>query len=309
MRLIKSLNAGLLLLGLLGCGNKPVQQEKTILTKESFVATKQDKIHEGDLILNSQKEVDNFAKAGYTFMNGSLTITDEGLNEALAIENLDGLSSLKTINGSIVISVVAELSSVTGLENLEKINGGLTISGTKKLLEINCFDKLKIVNEDIIFGGDYNLQEIASFNALETVRSVFISSGSGLKKLGGFNQIKSADKIYISNTKLKTVDNFKQLEKVNEFTIEFNENLTSVSLVALSEVNDHLAFHENDILNGDISLPKATKIKELYIWNNRNFINFCNVSEQILNGKIVSFNFANNKYNPKKEQLKNKCKL
>ncbi|TMU56370.1 hypothetical protein [Flagellimonas algicola] len=60
-----------------------IQQQFTTLEVEPT-----QKIHEGDIVLNSQNEVESFGNQGYTEINGSLTI-----NTANASSGIDDLST------------------------------------------------------------------------------------------------------------------------------------------------------------------------------------------------------------------------
>ncbi|NWK99926.1 hypothetical protein DM790_03730 [Flavobacterium collinsii] len=276
---------------------------------------KTDKVFKGNINLKTQKEVDDFGQNKYTYINGNLIIGDT-LSSDLSkeIQNLNALSSIQKINGELLVLKLKNLESVKGLTNLEQVNGHFTISGCE-LKKISGFDKLTTVNGDITFGnnsGKYTenpLIEISGFNNLVKAKKIFIIGNSGLQTLDGFNQIKETQTVMIMNSDIKTLNCFKNLQTVHEnFSVEYSDLLTSISLEKLETVNGFFALNENKTINGNITFPNLKVIKLLYFFQNKSFENYCPFSRLLKENKIEKIELQGNKSNPSKEQIITNCK-
>ena len=74
----------------------------------------EDKINpafEGDVVLSTQQEVDDFADQGITEISGDLTIESE-LDASIAITSLEGLSNLVRVDGDVLIQRNNRLSDL-----------------------------------------------------------------------------------------------------------------------------------------------------------------------------------------------------
>lgn len=275
---------------------------------------KTDKVFKGNINLKTQKEIDAFGKNNYSYINGNLSIGDTlSLDLSEEIQNLNVLSSIKKINGELLILKLKNLQSIEGLMNLEKVNGNFTISGCD-LKQIDGFNQLISINGDITFGnnsGKYSqspLVRIAGFNNLIKAEKIFFIGNSGLKTIDGFNQIKEIQTVMIMNSDITTLNCFKNLQTVNEnFSVEYSEVLTSITLEKLETVNGYFALNENKIINGNISFPNLKKMKILYFFSNKNFENYCIFKNLLKENKIEEINLQSNKSNPSKEEIFNNC--
>ncbi|ADV49002.1 leucine-rich repeat protein [Cellulophaga sp. E16_2] len=285
----------------LGNEKKTIEPELEQVQKISLIPTKDNIVYSGDLSFTTQKQIDSFTKnKKYDFIDGSLKIINTE-----DIFNLDGLSSIEVINGELMISVVKNLTSVKGLRNIEKVNGDFTISGTRNLEKIDSFNNLESINGMMIFGNDYGLTEISSFNELLTIEDLYFSGCSDLVSLHGFNKIETIDKISISGASvLDEITNFKNLKKIKKtISIEHNSSLKKISLQKIDSINEYMVIHENRIFNGNLNIENVKYINKLYIWSNSSFSNYCEISKLIIEKKIDSIDFLDNRYNPTRNDL------
>ncbi|MFD2940965.1 hypothetical protein [Flavobacterium notoginsengisoli] len=295
------------------CQNSAISNKKS--EKIKLEIRKTDKVFNGNLNLKTQKEVDAFGQKNYTYFNGNLSIGDTLSTELSGeIQNLDALKNIQKINGELLIVKLKNFHSVEGLMNLENVNGNFTISGCD-LSKIDGFNKLISVNGDITFGnnsGKYSenpLIQISGFNNLVKVENIFIIGNSGLKKVDGFNQIKEIKTVMIMNSDITTLNCFKNLQTVNEnFSVEYSDLLTSITLEKLETVNGFFALNENNTINGNITFPNLKLIKLLYFFQNKSFENYCSFSRLLKENKIAEIEFQGNKSNPSKEQIITNCK-
>ncbi len=138
---------------------------------------------EGDLILDSQLEIDQFiidypncsSHQGDVYirnannLNGLLNLTEIGGNlyvqDNFLLENIDGLSNLTTINGDLTIRDNFNLEDISGLSNLISVSGGLKVVSNNSLsncCEIECI--MQLTQEELFIYGNAthcnSLQEI-----------------------------------------------------------------------------------------------------------------------------------------------------
>lgn len=295
------------------CQNsKPSNQN---IEKVNLEIEKTDKIFKGNINLKTQKEIDDFGKNNYTYINGNLSIGDTlSLDLSEEVFNLNALSSIKKINGDLLIIKLKKLQSIEGLMNLEKVNGDFTLSGCY-LKQIDGFNKLTLINGDITFGNnsgkytDNPLLKISGFNSLIKVEKIFIIGNSGLKTIEGFDQLKEIQTFMIMNSDISTLNCFKNLQTINEnFSVEYSDLLTSITLEKLENVKGYFALNENHTINGNISFPSIKKINLLYFFSNKNFDNYCIFSQLLKENKIEKIELQGNKSNPSKEEIIHNCK-
>ena len=86
----------------------------------------------GDVLLESQTEVDDFASNNYSEINGNLRISAPDLSGPSSITDLSGLASILSVNGDIEIFS----NSITSLQILE-----IGWRVLKKSSLISCVDR------------------------------------------------------------------------------------------------------------------------------------------------------------------------
>jgi len=236
---------------------------------------------EGDFVLNTQKDVNEFVKKGITRLSGNLTVGQaieveevdkitniEGLkslidiertltiNQSLAINNLHGLLNLQRV-GSIIIE--NENLEDISLPNLKRVDMGMSFS-TEKIQQINL-EALTHVGERI----ELSAPEITELNltSLENCGDE-LRIGDGqlseillpkLKKVGAtlYIRVHSALKINLEN--LESTGGQINIS-ANELTELDLRTLISTSYINISSEN-----------LTEISLPKLNKIGGLYLSN------------------------------------------
>jgi hypothetical protein len=113
----------------------------------------------GNVTITSQSDI--AALAGYTDINGTLTIASPTL------ENLDGLESLYKVTSVVKIQNNPLLSNLNGLQNLRVVGWDLKIEGNEMLLDLDGLSNLWV------FGGDVlQISENASLIDLSGLYSV-----------------------------------------------------------------------------------------------------------------------------------------
>ena len=204
----------------ISCSQKSKKTEITIETnieKINFNSQKKDKVFNGDITLTTQKEIDDFGKNNYTFIDGNINSIDFSKK----IFNVDALKTIKSINGEFLMTRINTIESINGLTNLERVNGDFTISGCgNKLKKIGDFNKLTVINGDVTFGnnqGEYGqngVSEISGFNDIKKLNNIYISGNPGLKILNCFKNVQEIKSIYISNVNVEGISNFENTDKL-----------------------------------------------------------------------------------------------
>lgn len=199
----------------------------------------EENIFEGNAILISQEEVNDFGANQYTQINGNLRI---GASVAPNFTIID-LSPLNTIQTANNLDIIANhfLQNLSGLENLTSIHGTILI----------------IQNPDL-----EDISAISSINN-ELDNDIFILENPSLLSLQGLNNIPSALNLRIEFNPLlidlNPLNNLTLIE--NQVSIRFNNNLSNLCGIENAILNsniDPLSY----IIEGNIFNPTQQDFEE-----------------------------------------------
>jgi hypothetical protein len=127
----------------------------------------------------SQAQIDNFQAnfPGCTEIGGTVEI--EGDN----ILNLDGLSVLTSIGGSLYITQNDSLNNLLGLSSLTSVGGSLFISTNSSLTSFEGLDNLLVVDADVFISNNQVLTDISALGNInaENVGDLWITLNSSLE--------------------------------------------------------------------------------------------------------------------------------
>lgn len=242
-------------------------------------------IYEGDIIFNTQQQIDDFGKEGYTKVTGYVVVGDENVKPTSSIENIDGLGTLISVRG-LIVSGNTVLSDLSPLSKLKYIEEGLVILGNTEISNINSLNKLMHIGSLWI----YDNTQLTNIDGLENVSGNLISlkieenesleNIDGLKNISTISDINNdspfAARLSISgNTKLKNLDGLL--------------NLTSIGSVLYIEGNGITN------LNG---LKKLYSANYLSLRWNTNLTNLCGIQLLMDNLPDGAFTIEENAYNP-----------
>lgn len=274
------------------------------------------KVFDGDVILTSQQEVDDFGAEGYTEIAGDLTIRDG--NNPATIESFESINTLQKVGGSLSIERSDQLVNLSGFIELSEIGGNLFIEANSALSSVDAFQELiaiggnlRILNELTVFslngfsslisiGGEFNLEninpgkvsEISAFESLEIIaeRLAFggvngnVAAFDNLKEVGGGVQLTGVNSI-------KNLEFFNKLEIVSgEFYIGFNSSLESFEglekITALGGLV--IVFNESlESLNG-LDLNEINRLEDLRIEGNVSLLSIIGLeSLQIVDERVA----------------------
>lgn len=254
-------------------------------------------VHEGDVILRSQEEVDAFGFNGNTEINGDLTINDNGLNSSSRIEDLrplrclqnisgslfisesdqlldiEGLNSLVTVGNSVVIDYNSHLTDLDGLENLTSINRSLTID-ENDLLNIDGLNNLNSIGESLVVKRNSRLDNLNGLNNLTSnIVSLTINNNAILETLSGINNIaRIEENIEISfNNALKNLSDLIDVEMNGaNFEVYYNLELENLSgLENVTNIGGNLKVYHNVGLMNLTGLDNLILVDgDIFIWQN-----------------------------------------
>ncbi|WP_223033527.1 hypothetical protein [Hanstruepera marina] len=261
------------------------------------IITPQPKVFEGDVVLSSQSEVDDFGTNGYNVIDGFLFIGVNDPNSPDQVTNISDLSSLLSISSvqyGVTVYNNPQLNNLDGLNSLTYINGGaLTIDSNESLVSISALTGL-VSFRSLEVVGNPMLLNIDGLEGVQSSReSIIISNNSGLLNIDGLSGLRTigGEFLFISdNESLANINGLSNLENVDrDIVISSNIELTN--------------------LNGLSSLQNVGE--DIYINFNEGLVNFCGLENLFMEGSLVgSFNTLGNGFNPTSDDMVNgNCSL
>jgi hypothetical protein len=182
----------------------------TVLTFLIFESVKSQSCLPKGITFSTQAQIDNFSinYPGCTDIEGYVCILGSD------ITNLNGLSSLSSVEGGLYIYDNPILSSFIGLDNLSSVGENLIITENSNLTSLSGLDNLTSVGGEL--GIDFNLA-LTSLSGLDNLSSVegdlYVYDNSVLTSLSGLENLRSVggDLTIVNNeslTSLTGLDNF-----------------------------------------------------------------------------------------------------
>ena len=248
----------------------------------------------GHYYFNSQADIDNFQSnypgctqlEGDVYISGNDIVNLNGLSVVISIggslsiiynnglNSLSGLDNLNSIGGNLSIYFNQALTSLTGLEGLTSVGGNLKIYKNDALTSFTGLEGLTSIEGNIYFNNRALTSLIALDNLttiggyLEIVGNNVLTSLSGLDNLssiGGYLEIMHG----IALTSLTGLDNLTSIG--DDLTIRDNHALTSLTgLDNLTSIRGDLNIVSNDTLTSLTGLENidANSIFNLFITDN-----------------------------------------
>lgn len=242
----------------------------------------------GSIEFETQQHVDDFAInfPNCTNFNGDIELNP---NSTSPINNLNGLSNLDSVGGSVIIDGGHGLTNFQGWENLTYIGGDLMLeenhgiqnlqglnglkyvggdfylSEIENLISINEFESLEFVGGNFIIGDCDKLVSINNLGNLTSISGTLgIGSNDILTDLSGlFNITSVGGSVGISsNGSLKHIDALSNITSIGQnISVKYNgelENLNGLSSVA--SIGGYIDIWENDALQNIGGLSNLTSI-------------------------------------------------
>ncbi|WP_348714343.1 hypothetical protein [Tenacibaculum sp. 190130A14a] len=249
-----------------------------------------DIIHDGNVYLKNQHELNTFAKKGYTIINGTLVI---GVLSDCDITSLKGLESLTQINGGLNIQGTINLNSLEGLNNIRSTQF-LSIMDADKITHI---DELK------------NIKSIVDDNEKDGLWVSLIVSNDNLVNIDGLSNLENYKGVLeiLNNKSLLNVDGLKNINSFSARSISIirNESLKNIDgLSVVNSLSNLLDISENNSLENLNGLNNLSSVKNTcFIRNNRNLKNLCAIENLAGNGEDFDLYIDYNAYNPTRQDI------
>lgn len=293
-----------------------------------FITTMNAQVYEGNISLSTQSEVDDF---NYTIITGNLRI-DETISGDIV--NLNGLSQLEFVGGSLTIFLNSALTSLDGLNNLNSVGGSISINGNLALNSIVALSNLVSIGGDLSIAHTPVLTSLNGLSGLTSIRSLSLHSVSALsdiqalsslsvitenitingcialQNLNGLDGITSiGGNLDLNFNGFVDLTGLHNLSSVGGF-VQINEldNLTNVySLSNLQFIASHLTITRNNVLADLGGLSNLETIGgDLKISNNSLLSIFCGLYELLkTNGLLGDYEVSDNAANPTIQEIIN----
>ncbi|MGB1042353.1 MAG: hypothetical protein ACPGU6_03090 [Tenacibaculum sp.] len=282
------------------------------------IETANERIFEGNIIIDTDEKYQSFIKFGYTEVTGSLTLenlTNNDFNELSTLnklyrlfiennnnlKNLNGFENLTSIN-TLYIRNNTSLSNLNGLNNI-KTTGSLSISNNPSLIDFKDLNNLTKVGGDFFIENNTKIQNFVGLENLTTIDArLFVENNHNLinfKGLDNLTSIANATHLQVFSVRENnSLINFKGLEKLTSFNytldIQGNNNLINFEgFNGLTKVN-FLTIRYNNSLESFIGLNNLSEVsrslKIEYNYNLKNLVGLENL--KLTNEFKITKNYA-----------------
>ncbi len=232
-----------------------------------------------DITLSNQAEVDAFDCEHF---EGALIVSGEN------ITNLNALSSLKTITGSLTIQET-RVTNLHGLENLTDIvvneNGNGSFIAIVSNPELENFDAMMNLSvlKDLIILGNPLIENINGFSSLpESLAYFILQNNDNIKNIDALSNIKSIDDIeIINNLNLENINGFQNLESISTLFM-LSDALKITTLLPLSNVTTakNIILSNTGITNLE-GLGGINRLRGLFVDGNSNVVSLDGLNNQL----------------------------
>ena len=212
-------------------------------------------VYNGHIRITSQEEVDTF---DYQEINGSLTVQESSPG---SIENLDNLSELTKVTGTLSIKNNSSIENLNGLSNLKELGGDFILFQNENLASFGNFSKLSIIGGKLSITNNPSLININGFSALKTIEgSLYINLNKELTHLSGFTSLSViGENLYINRN-----DNLLNIDGLSAVNINKNITITAnFKLKNLDGLTSNPFIFGELIVKGNTSLQQACGIIQL----------------------------------------------
>jgi len=236
-------------------------------------------IHQGNITLSNQIQVNNFANAysDITIIEGNLLIGDHA--QSTNIDDLTPLTKLLIVRGVLtvvntdittlqglhklleanyfVIANNEKLTSLMSVSQLEKVYGSLQIDGNHSLSNLEGLEQIVSVGDSLngylqIFNND-GLKSLEGLNALQVVgNNLQLGHNDSLKSISALSSLKGIGESLVirTNPALTTLQGLENLEFLGRsLFVESNHGLTDLEHLGSLDTLYSLKVKDNEGLN------------------------------------------------------------
>ena len=268
----------------------------------------------GGITFTTQADIDNFSTnyPGCSEIEGDVCIGFCDGSQNSHIVNLNGLSQITSIGGSLYIRYNFDLTNLNGLEGLTSVAEDLLITNNFNLENLNGLNNLSSdLGGELRIAFDQNLSSMSGLSGIGSVGgNLTINDVNSATSLSGLQNIASVggDLSIAYNNNLNNLNGLSSLESVGGILrLETNMNLQDVDgLENLTSIDGYIFIFNNDeitSLNGLKNIDPSTIHssvswrEDLEIKSNDN-LSVCNVKSicMFLSDNLGTNDIANNDY-------------
>ena len=185
----------------------------------------------------TQAQVDSFpiSYPGYSEIIGNVII---GSEETSNINNLNALSQISSVSGSLQILYNPFLTNLAGLHNISTVGWSLLIAVNESLLDLSGLINLNQVGGGFDFHNNNQILNFEGLNALESIGTdVWISGNERLSCFHGMEGLQSiGGHLWINwNDALVSLQGLNNIEaaSIDDLIIKFNPSLSSCHVLSI----------------------------------------------------------------------------
>lgn len=203
-----------------------------ICLTSSTVFAQDSNVYEGDLKFFTQAELDTFS---YERVTGDLTIgsfSDISGTGTSLITDLSPLQTLKRVDGTLLIGLNNNISTLKGLENLCRVGGPFLIYGNDQLTTLEGLDRLHYVGGDLTIEINDHLQSLNGLEKLESVQgNIYIVTNDALTTLSGLDNLRKVGEslTIVDNNALINLEGLGGLDSIGSLSLGSNDEISSLS--------------------------------------------------------------------------------
>jgi len=142
-------------------------------------------VYVGNVVLETQEEVDNFGLFGFEIIEGELWV-GSSTTASTSIQSLQSLQSLNVVSEALIIQNNASLNSLNGLDNIVTSNY-LRIMNNDLLYSLQGLNGINIGFIEIYWND--NLLSLLGLNSLTNLKYLSIYGNSSLESLFGLENL------------------------------------------------------------------------------------------------------------------------
>lgn len=246
---------------------------------EEVVETCDQGVFEGDVFLQTQDQLNDFAALCYTGISGNLFIFKASVNpaEGPVVNDISPLNNLTEVGGEIRIDR-NDISNLSGLENITSASG-ITLGQLPNLENLNGIENLiqNTINSgktdfSIFLGGCPKITSISLFRGLTVLENLSLGSLESLSSFEGLNDLERVNNrlLFGSFPLMNSFNNLENLVSVGYWLIiNFNDTFTSMAgLENLTSVGDTFFIDFNSALESLAGLESLSVSPSIRIRSN-----------------------------------------
>ena len=284
-------------------------------------------IFEDEVVLTTQKEVDDFGANNYSEITEGLKISGEYVTTQDPIKNINALKALTKVDRHLSIIKNDNLSDVNGLANLQEVDGLMIIDRNNIIRNLDSLSNLT-TTKGFNINSNTLLESITGLKNLTEVEYLYCVKNESLTSLNGLQNLKTIESLKIERSALENLDglegitelsygvviyvndkllninglkNLTYLGEEDDSEIASNKLLTNIDgLANLTEIDSELDIYSNESLTNLDGLSSLTKFDNgaLDVFNNIKLSNFCSLTNFFKANNHTHFSVYGNAYNP-----------